>query len=329
MPLLPLSPLSRRHLLRTGCAALALLTTPAWAAYPDKPVRITVGFAAGGAADIVARQLGAKLGDQTGQQFLVDNKAGATGTIAATGVARSPADGYNVMLASQSTMVVAPGMYNKLNYDPVKDFIPVTQLVSMPLVLVVHPSVPAKTVAELLALSKKGPVTYASSGLGGPQHIAGELFKYLGKVDWTHVPYKGEAPAVADVIGGQVQVAFINLPVAQPHIVSGKLRALAVSSARRHAGVPDLPTVAEAGSLPDFDVQTWYGLFAPSGTPADVVARLQAESSKALQSPDLSAKLLEQGYTLLGTGTAAFTQFVRTEVPRWGKIIRDANIRAE
>lgn len=322
----------RRTFLRAAASLMATSVLPAWAAgYPDKPVKIVVGFAAGGGADIVARQVGARLGEQTGQQFIVDNRPGATGTIAANGVAKSSADGYTLMLASQSTMVVAPNLYPKLGFNPVKDFTPVSMLVSMPLVLVVHPSVQAKTLQEFIALVRreKAGLPYASSGAGGPQHVAGELFSYQARLNLTHVPYKGEAPAVTDVIGGQVQMMFANLPAVAQHLASGRLRALAISSTKRHPALPELPTVAEAAGLPDFEVLTWYGLFAPAGTPAAVTRKLQDETLAALKNKDLAAKLDEQGFSVAGSTTEQFTGFVKTEVPRWARLIKEANIQAE
>ena len=322
----------RRTFLHAATAALAAAALPAHAAgFPDKPVKIAVGFAAGGGADIIARQVGTQIGAQVGQSFLVDNKPGATGTIAASFVAKSAPDGYTLFLGSQSTMLVAPAIYPKLSFDPVKDFQPITMLVSMPMVLVVHPSVPAKNVQELIALARsdKGGLAYASAGAGGPQHVAGELFASLAGLKLTHIPYKGEAPALTDAIGGQVPVMFSNLPAVMPYVQSGKLRALAISSARRHPAYPDLPTVAEAAKLPDFEVLTWYGLFAPAGTRADVAKKLETEAIAALKSRELSGKLADQGFTVVGSTSQQFTAFMRSEVPRWGKLIKDANIRAD
>lgn len=320
---------TRRHTLSLAAALLGAACVSAYAAFPDKPVKITVGFAAGGGADIVARQLGQQMGAQTGQSFIVDNKPGATGTIAATHVARSPADGYTMFLGSQSTMLVAPAIYPKLQFDPVKDFTPISMLVSMPMILVVHPSVPAKNVQELIALAKKGDLSYASAGAGGPQHTAGELFANLAGVKITHIPYKGEAPALTDVIGGTVPVMFSNLPAVLPYVQSGKLRALAISSAKRHPAHPELPTVAEAAKLADFEVLTWYGIFAPAGTPADVAKKLETEAIAALKSKDLSGKLAGQGFTVVGMGQQQFSAFMKSEVPRWARLVKDANIRAD
>jgi tripartite-type tricarboxylate transporter receptor subunit TctC len=322
---------SRRSIVGAAlCAALGGWSATAGAAgYPERPVKIVVGFAAGGGADIVARQLGAKLGDQTGQQFLVDNRAGATGTIAAASVAKSPADGYTLMLCSQSTMVLAPALYPKLPFDPVKDFVPVTQLVNLPMLLVVHPDTKAKDVAELLALMRSGNVSYASAGLGGPQHVAGALFEHLAKAKLTHVPYKGDAPALTDLMGGQVTMMFANLPVAWPYVKAGKLRVLAISSAKRDPAHPEIPTIAEAANLPDFDVQTWYGLFAPAGTPEAVTRKLAEEATRAMRSPELNAKMTEQGYSVVASDTPQFQAFVKTEVGRWGGIVKDINIKAD
>ena len=323
--------LTRRTALCTAAALAAAAFAAHAAGFPDKPVKIAVGFAAGGGADIIARQVGTQIGAQVGQSFLVDNKPGATGTIAASFVAKSAPDGYTLFLGSQSTMLVAPAIYPKLSFDPVKDFQPITMLVSMPMVLVVHPSVPAKNVQELIALARsdKGGLAYASAGAGGPQHVAGELFASLAGLKLTHIPYKGEAPALTDAIGGQVPVMFSNLPAVMPYVQSGKLRALAISSARRHPAYPDLPTVAEAAKLPDFEVLTWYGLFAPAGTPADVAKKLETEAIAALKSRELSGKLADQGFTVVGSTSQQFTAFMRSEVPRWGKLIKDANIRAD
>jgi tripartite-type tricarboxylate transporter receptor subunit TctC len=321
---------TRRTVLAASAAALAAAALAAHAAgFPDKPVRIAVGFAAGGGADIVARQLGNQMGAQVGQSFIVENKPGATGTIAASFVAKSPADGHTLFLGSQSTMLVAPAIYPKLQFDPVQDFTPVSMLVSMPMLLVVHPSVPAKTVQELIELAKKGDLSYASAGAGGPQHTAGELFANLAKVKLTHIPYKGEAPALTDAIGGQVPVMFSNLPAVMPYVKAGKLRALAVSSAKRHPELPDLPTVAEAAKLPGFEVLTWYGVFAPAGTPPAVVKKLETEAIAALKSKELSGKLADQGFTVVGSTSQQFAAFMKSEVPRWSKLIKDANIRAD
>ncbi|KAA6125854.1 Bug family tripartite tricarboxylate transporter substrate binding protein [Cupriavidus cauae] len=313
-------------------ALMALAAGPAAAAtdaFPSKPIRVVVGFAPGGGADIVARQLGAQLSKQMGQSVVVENRPGATGTIAASNVAQSPADGYSMMLASQSTMVIAPSMYAKLPFDPLRDFIPVTQVVSMPLVMVVNPSVPATTVKEVAELVRAGKLTsYASSGPGGPQHIAGELFNTMSGIKLTHVPYKGESAALTDVIAGNVPVMFANVPVAAPFIKSGKLKAIAVSSLARAPSLPQVPTVAEAG-LKDFEVLTWYGLFLPASTPRPIAARISDEVAQALKEPGLRAKFAEQGLNILGTNPEQFGKFMTGEVPKWAAVVKASNIRPE
>lgn len=322
---------TRRQVLTATAALTGAAVLPARAAgYPDKPVKIAVGFAAGGGADIVARQLGVQLGQQTGQSFIVENKPGATGTIAASYVAHAPADGYTIFLGSQSTMLVAPGIYPKLPFDPVKDFIPVTMLVSMPMVLVVNPAVPAKNMQELLAYLRSKPGTaYASAGAGGPQHVAGELFGSMAGLKLTHVPYKGEAPALTDAIGGQVPMMFSNLPAVMPHVKAGKLRAIAISSEKRHPSYPEIPTVAEAAKLPGFEVLTWYALFAPAGTPPDVVRKLEQDAIAAVHSKELSGKLQDQGFSVVGSSQQQFAQFIHSEVPRWARLVKEAHIRAD
>jgi tripartite-type tricarboxylate transporter receptor subunit TctC len=322
---------TRREALTAGAGLLGAMALPARAAaYPDKPIKVVVGFAAGGGADIIARQVGMQMGNQMKQSFIVENKPGATGTIAATYVARSQPDGYTVFLGSQSTMLVAPAIYPKLQFDPLKDFIPVSMLVSMPMILVVNPSVPAKNMKELLALLRAKPGTpYASAGSGGPQHVGGELFGSLAHLQLTHIPYKGEAPALADCIGGQVPMMFSNLPTVLPHIQAGKLRAIAISSKQRHPAHPEIPTVAESAGIPDFEVLTWYALFAPAGTPADVTKQIQEQAIAALKTKELSAKVAEQGFTIVASTQPQFTNLLKAEVPRWKKLVKEANIKGE
>ena len=321
---------TRRQALSATAALLGTAALPVRAsAFPDKPVKIAVGFAAGGGADIIARLVGTQMGAQTGQSFVVDNKPGATGTIAAPFVAKEPADGYTIFLGSQSTMLVAPAIYPKLQFDPVKDFTPISMLVSMPMILAVHPSVPAKNMQELIALARKGGLSYASAGAGGPQHVAGELFKTGAGVDMTHIPYKGEAPALTDAVGGQVPVLFSNVPAVTPYIQSGKLRAIAVTSLKRHPAFPDVPTIAESARLPDFEVLTWYGLFAPAGTPAEVVKKLQDEAIAALKSKELGGKVAGQGFTIVASTSQQFTDLMRAQVPRMAKLIQAAHVRAD
>lgn len=323
----------RRIMLCAAIAGIAAIgcASPSRAAdaYPKKTIRIVVGFAPGGGADIVARQIGNQLARQTGQTVIVDNRPGATGTIAATNVAQSAADGYSMMLASQSTMVIAPSMYANLPFDPLKDFMPVTQVVSMPLVMVVNPSVQARTVQDVIALARADKLrSYASSGAGGPQHIAGALFDSMSGIKLTHVPYKGEAAALTDVMSGTVSLMFANVPVAAPFIKSGKLKAIAVSSLARAQALPQVPTLSEAG-LKNFEVLTWYGLFVPAKTPRAIASKISDEVSVALKDPGLRAKFTEQGLTILGTSPEQFSTFMTTEVPKWGSVVKSAGIQAE
>lgn len=328
---------ARRLSRMAGAAGLALaLATVSSAAsaedFPNKPLRMVVGFAPGGGADIVARLVGAKMAESLGQQVVVENRAGATGTIAADNVARSPADGYSLFLGSQSTMVVAPSLFPTLPFKPEKDFEPVSQVVTMPLILVVNPAlVDAKSVGELTEYIRKagnGALSYASSGQGGPQHIAGELYAHMVGTKVTHVPYKGESAAIADVLGGHVPYMFANLPVALPHIASGKVRPLAITSLKRDPKAPEIPTLAESG-FKDFEVSTWYGVFAPAKTPKPVIDKLSSSIRNALLQKDMQAKLSEQGFTVVGSNSAAFSQFVGAELPRWSVLIRDIGIKPE
>jgi len=331
----PLRPLLGRFALAACTLAITLGSAAlarAEGAFPDRPLRLVVGFAPGGGADVVARLIGARASQALGQQIVVENRPGATGTIAADNVARSKPDGYSLFLGSQSTMLVAPSLYPKLSFSPLKDFTPVTMMVSMPLVLVVNPKmVQAKSVAELDAMIRKsgdGGTSFASSGQGGPQHIAGELYSHRLKVPVTHVPYKGAAPAITDVLGGQVPFMFANLPVAMPYVTSGQLRGLAVTSPQRDAKAGDLPTMAESG-YPGFDVLTWYGIFAPAGTPQPVVDKLYSAVQTALQDPATRAKLAEQGFSVVGSNPADFSSFIKQQVPFWASTINELGIRPE
>lgn len=321
---------ARRRLITFAlCAGLA--PTLAFAdAYPSKPVKVIVGFSAGGAVDNVARLLSQSMGKSMGASFYVDNRPGATGIIAAEQAAKAPADGYNLLVATQSTMVVAPSIYPKMKVDPVADFTPIALLASVPMVLVVNPALPVKNVQELIAYAKtkKDGVSYGSSGQGGPQHVAAELFASMAKVNMVHVPYKGEANAISDLLGNQIPVMFGNLPSLLPHIKSGKLRAIAVSSLTRSSAAPDIPTVAESG-LPGFEALTWFGMFVPTGTPQPIVDRLNAEVKKSLAAPDVHAKLAQQGLTPGGGTSAELKAYMQREVPKWAGLLRNANIKAE
>ena len=312
-----------------GVAVLVLVCTGASAAdYPSKPIRWISPWPPGGANDVFSRDIGRKLSDAFGQPVIVDNRPGAAGTIGSDVAAKAPADGYTVVMGSSPTHAIAPSLYPQLPYDPVRDFTAVTLVGTVPNVLVVHPSLAAKNVKELIALAKASPgrLNFASAGNGTSQHLSGELFKTLAGVDMVHVPYKGTAPAMVDLIAGQVQLAFDNVTTIVPYIQAGKLRALAVTPAKRSAILPDVPTVAEAG-VPGYEASVWFGVFAPAGTPQPVIARLHAEILKALNTADLRARMVAMGTDISGMGPAEFQAFVRKEVPKWAEVVRKANVK--
>lgn len=322
---------TRRAGLRAALAGAASFMTglPAWAAdkWPTKPIKLEVGFAPGGAVDIVARQMGQAMGARLGEPFVIENRAGATGTLAAAYAAKAEPDGYTLLLATQSTMLVAPAVYPNLPFKS-DELEPVSLIASVPLVLAVHPSLPVHSVKDLIALAKaqKGQLAYASSGQGGPQHVAMELLKQMAGVDMVHVPYKGESLAINDALGGQVKVLFGNLPTMLPVVQSGKLRAIAVSSLKRAEAAPELPTIAESG-LPGFEALTWFGLFAPKGTPAPIITRVYQEAQASLKDRATSERLKAQGMTLEGTDPEHFRQYMKTESVKWGKLVQSAKIR--
>jgi tripartite-type tricarboxylate transporter receptor subunit TctC len=297
-------------------------------AYPDRPIRIVVGFPPGGINDIVARIVGQKVSESIGQPVIVDNRAGAGGTIGADYVAKAKPDGYTLLLGSVSNVAMASSLYKALPYDPARDFSPIILLGGSPNVLVVNPAFPATTVAELITIAKEKPgtINYASAGKGTSNHLTVEYFKALAGIDLVHVPYKGDAPATADVVGGQVPMIFPTLPVAMPHIKSGKLRALAVSSARRSVFMPDVPTIAEAAKLADFAVNVWVGILAPPGTPQPVVQKLNAEFRKALEQPDVREKLAIQGVEPEGGTAQEFSAYIAAEVKKWGEVAKAAKV---
>ncbi|MDQ2138750.1 tripartite tricarboxylate transporter substrate binding protein [Alcaligenaceae bacterium B3P038] len=299
-------------------------------AYPEKPTTLLVGFSAGGAVDNVARLLGQGLGQTLGQPYVIENRAGATGTIAAEAAARAQPDGYTLLLGTQSTMVVAPSMYPNLRFDPIKSFVPVSLISSVPLVLVVNPALPLHTVQDVIKYLKdnKGQVTYASSGLGGPQHVSAELFAAMAGVQMVHVPYKGESQAITDVLGNQIPLMFSNLPTLLPHIRSGKLRAIAVSSLQRSPTAPEIPTVAESG-LPGFEALTWFGLYAPAGTPPAIVQKLEQGVKTTLADPGMREKMELQGMKIEGRDSAAFKAYMQAESVKWGDLIRKSGIKPE
>lgn len=296
--------------------------------YPAKPVRMVVPFATGGGVDVTARILAQQLTQRVGQSFLVENRTGASGIIGVEYVARSAPDGYTLLVGSQTTQAVVPAMY-KVSYDTTRDFTGVTEIARSPLLIVIHPSLPVKTVADLIKLAKARPgqLTFGAAS-GGTPHLAGELFKLTAKVDLLFVPYKGEGPAIADAMGGQISLVFSNLPVALPQARGGRLRAIAVTSAQRVPSAQDIPTVAESG-LPGFEAFTWFGFFAPGATPRDIVTKLNAESVAALNAADVKEKMAAQGLFVTANPPDAFGEFVRKEIVRWTKIVKDANVKPQ
>jgi tripartite-type tricarboxylate transporter receptor subunit TctC len=312
-------------------ACLMLALSPAAAAqsdYPNRPVRLVVTVPPGGAADFIARLVGAKLAESLAQPVLVENRAGAGGTIAADSVAKAPADGYTLLQNSITTHGVGPHLYATLPYDPVKDFAPVAGLALLPLIMAINSELPLRNVDDLVRFSKSNSLNFASSGNGGAPHMAAELFKSETGASITHVPYKGSGPAVADLVGGRVQIMFDAAPSLIQHVKSGKLRVLAAASAQRNRLLPEVPTFAELG-YPKVAVSLWYGLLAPSGTPRPVIDRLSRETRKVLESADIREKLLAQGAEPMPGSPEAFASFMQEESAKWAPVVKHAGVKLD
>ncbi len=309
---------------------LATTTVHAQQPYPTRPVRWVVPFAPGGPTDIMSRAIGEKLGQRLGQQFVVDNRGGAGGNIGAEVVARAPADGYTIMIGHVGTHAINVALYKNVPYDPVKDFTPISLLATLPLALVVHPSVAAANVKDLIALAQKRPgeLNFASAGNGGPTHLTAEVFKTMTKTNIVHVPFKGNAQALTELISGRVQLMFSNLLTSTPHVRGGKLRAIAISTARRSPQTPELPTVAESG-VPGFDVTPWYGALGPAALPNAITSRLHAEVAEILKAPDMRERFVAQGVDLASSTPAQFAELIKTEVPKWRKIVQDSGAKVD
>jgi tripartite-type tricarboxylate transporter receptor subunit TctC len=309
--------------------ALAAGASAAQQPWPAKPIRIVVPYPPGGFNDTLGRTLAAKFQDAWGQPALVENRPGANTVIGTDTVAKAPADGYTLLVVA-FPFAVTPSLIRNLPYDTVRDFVPIALCAQSPNILVVAPSLPVKTVGELVALAKAKPgsLSYASTGNGSSNHISMELFKSLAGVDLVHIPYKGSAPAVVDMLGGQVQVMFDNAPNVMPQVRAGKLRALAQSGAKRSAVAPDLPTVAEAG-VPGYEVTVWFGLVAPAGTPRDVVNKLNAEVLRILAMPDVRERFMAQGVEPLGSSPEQFGEHIRAQMTKWARVVQDAGVKAE
>ena len=314
--------------LYASCALL--LSIHAYAqSYPVKPVRIVVPFPPGGTSDILARTLGQKLAEEWGQQVVVDNRPGAGANIGAENVARSAAEGYSLLILS-TAHTINPSLYKKLAYDPVKDFAPVTMLVATSQVLVVHKSVPVSTLKEFIAFAKKHPgeLLYSSAGSGSQPHLSAELFKTMTGINYVHVPYKGAPPAMVDLLAGHVALTFATAPSAVPYVKSGQLRALGVSTAKRIAALPDVPTIAEAG-VPGYEATGWNGLVAPAGTPAPIIEKLNGAFVKVLRTPAVASYLSGQGADP-DPGTAAeFAAYIKAEIAKWAKVVQDSGARVD
>ena len=310
-------------------AAPSAFAQPASAAASGKPMHIVVGFTPGGAPDMLARLLGERITTGWGQQVIVDNKPGAGGNTGADFVAKAAPDGLTIYVGTVGTHAINGALYARMPYDMVKDFAPITLLATTPNLLVVNNDVPAKTLPEFIALGKReGKMTFASSGSGTSIHVSGELFKTMTGIDMTHIPYKGRATAIPDLLGGRVTMMFDNMPSSLPLVKEGKLRALGVTSLKRSPAAPEIPTIAEQG-LPGFDAVSWFALFAPAGTPRPIVDRLQAEVKKILAQPEIAKKLAEAGLDAVGSSPDELAAYQRTEIAKWAKVVKDSGAKVE
>lgn len=330
MPVTPIRPNRPSRLAARLCVALAALAFAGGAvaqAFPERPIRMVVPFPAGGGADFVARLFGDKLGAVLGQRVVIDNKPGASGNIGAESVARGPADGYTLLMANEF-LSTNPLMFRSIAYDSLRDFVPIAKVASTAAAIAVHPSVPATTMQELIALGQKKPLSYASPGVGTGPHLFGQLIALNTGAKFTHVPYKGSAPAMADAVGGQVDFIISTLAPMVPHLGTGKLRGLAITGARRSPQAPDIATLAETGSVRQA-YEVWYGVVAPAAVPAPIVARLQQAAAEVLRDPDLVARLRSAGYDTEPVTAEAFGAEIRSDMARWARVIQDANITRE
>ncbi len=322
---------SRIHAFALGLGLACSLTVGAQVqSYPTKAIRLICPFPAAGAVDIASRAIAQELSKNLNLPVTVENRPGAGGNIGSAEVVRAAPDGYTLLMTTSGIQAINPFLYNKMSFDPNKDLQPVSVLVSLNNVLVVNPSVKINSVAELIGQAKEQPekLNYASSGSGTSIHMSGEMFKYMAGVNLIHIPYKGSAPAVSDLLGGQVMMMFDNIPSSMPHIKSGKLRAIATTGAKRDPSLPDLPTIAESG-VPGYEAGVWFGLMAPTGTPKDIIAKLNAEIVKAAKGPDYIKKMNEQGYIVLASSAEQMGEMSRAEYARWGPIVKASGAKAE
>jgi tripartite-type tricarboxylate transporter receptor subunit TctC len=322
---------SFRPLARLGLAlVLGAALLPAMAAWPERPIRLIVAFPPGGGTDIVARLLAPALSQRLGQPITIDNRGGAGGNIGTYAAAHAAPDGYTLLMGNIAPNAINASTFKHLPYDPEKDFAPISLVAVTPNILVVNPSVPARSVPDLVALARAQPgaLNFPSAGRGTSSHLAGELFNTMAGVQMVHVPYKGGGPAFTDLLGGQVQLFFATMPAAMPFVKAGKLRPLAVTSSQRSATLPDLPTIAESG-LPGYSAVTWYGLLAPRGTPPEVVQRVSREINEILRLPATREQLVAQGFEPAGTSPSEFAGFISAEIVKWGKVVKAAGMTPE
>ena len=298
--------------------------------YPSKPIRFVAPFPPGGPADILARIIAQPLSDRWAQQVIIDNRAGAGGNIGADIVAKAPPDGYTLLLGTVGTHAINPSLYSGMPYDNVKDFEPVSLIAMVTIVLVTHPSVPVASVKELIALARTRPgeLTFGSPGNGSPQHLAGELFNTMTKVKMLHIPYKGAVPALQDLLGGRISMIFSSMPPALPHVKTGRIKALAVTSSKRSPATPDLPTIAESG-VPGYEVINWYGVLTPAGTSKDIVSRLNSETNRIMNLPDVKERLAAQGAETLTSTPQEFGAFIKSETAKWAKVVKFSGARVD
>ena len=314
------------------CLMVLLGAAPCFGAdaYPSKPVRWIVPFPPGGGTDLISRTLAAKLTEAWGVQVIADNRPGSGGTLGLGIAAKAPPDGYNIVLGQASNIAVAPGLYAKLPYDPVKDLQPITLVITAPNVIVSHPSFPAKNARELIAYAKAKPgaVTFGSPGNGTIGHLSLEMLKSMAKIDMLHIPYKGATLAITELIGGQITIYASSMPPALPLINGGKLRALGVTSAKRLAPLPSVPTVAESG-VAGYEAVNWYGVLMPAGTPKDIVAKLHADIVRVLKQPDIKERFAGEGGDIVANTPEEFGAFIRKEIPKWSKVVKDAGVKVD